>query len=156
MASFASARREESPALAKQFKCWVIAERLLRDRSRGVAFGELHNRRLVVRRAIDAALARCDMLLTPTLPMTAPELAAPGTSFAELSARTADRLCANTAPLNLSGHPAVTVPSGADANGLPVAVQLVGRPFDEQTPFRAAYEIERTLGPFGRGPEQGR
>jgi Asp-tRNA(Asn)/Glu-tRNA(Gln) amidotransferase A subunit family amidase len=54
----------------------------------------------------------------------------------------------NTAPLNLSGHPAISVPSGADDDGLPVAVQVIARAYDERTGFRAAYEIERALGPF--------
>jgi Asp-tRNA(Asn)/Glu-tRNA(Gln) amidotransferase A subunit family amidase len=105
----------------------------------------LHNRRLAIRRAIDAALEQVDVLLTPTLPMTAPALSGPEASFAEISARTAERLCRNTAPLNLSGHPAITVPSGGDDDGLPVAVQVVARPFEDRTAFRAAYALERHL-----------
>jgi amidase len=143
MADFARARRAHSAELPPQVKSWLLAERHLREHGGGAVFGALHNRRLVVRRAIDAALARADLLLTPTLPITAPRLAGPDASFAEVSMRTAERLCCNTAPLNLSGHPAVTVPSGKDADGLPVAVQLVGRPFGEREAFRAAYALER-------------
>ncbi len=143
MAAFAHTRRTESGELPMQFKSWVLAERYLREHRGGAVFGELHNRRLVVRRAIDEALGRFSLLLTPTLPMTAPRLAGPGVSFAEVSGRTAERLCCNTAPLNLSGHPALTLPSGSDDDGMPVAVQIVGRLFGERDAFRAAYELER-------------
>ena len=143
MAGFARLRRTRAAELPPQVKAWLLAERHLRERGGGAVFGALHNRRLAVRRAIDAALARADLLLTPTLPMTAPRLAGPDASFAEVSMRTAERLCCNTAPLNLSGHPAITVPSGTDADGLPVAVQLVGRPYGEREAFRAAYALER-------------
>jgi amidase len=143
MAGFARLRRTRAAELPSQVKAWLLAERHLRERGGGAVFGALHNRRLAVRRAIDAALARADLLLTPTLPMTAPRLAGPDASFAEVSMRTAERLCCNTAPLNLSGHPAITVPSGTDADGLPVAVQLVGRPYGEREAFRAAYALER-------------
>ena len=51
-------------------------------------------------------------------------------------------------PLNLSGHPAVSIPSGVDADGLPTAVQIIGRHFAEATTFKAAYALERALGPF--------
>jgi len=143
MAAFAHARRTESAGLPMQFKAWVLAEHYLREHRGGATFGALHNRRLVVRRAIDDALSHFDLLLTPTLPITAPRLAGPDASFADISMRTAERLCCNTAPLNLSGHPGITVPSGTDADGLPVAVQIVGPRFGERTAFRAAYALEQ-------------
>jgi len=108
-------------------------------------YARLHNARLALRRDVSAALGEWDVLLTPTLPMTAPKLLTEAASFAEVSGRTASRLCFNTAPLNLTGHPALSVPSGVDEAGLPTAVQVVGAHFDEATAFRVAFAVESGL-----------
>jgi amidase len=138
-------RREEGGLLPPQVKAWLVADRHVHERWAGVPFARLHNARLALRRDVTAALGEWDVLLTPTLPMTAPALLTGDASFAEVSGRTAARLCFNTAPLNLTGHPALSVPSGVDADGLPTAVQLVARHFDERTAFRAAFALERAL-----------
>ncbi|MDE0709682.1 MAG: amidase family protein, partial [bacterium] len=51
-----------------------------------------------------------------------------------------------TSPFNLSGQPALTVPCGFDRDGLPIGLQIAGRPFDEVTVLRigAAYEATTT------------
>ena len=148
MEAFARVRRREASLLCDQVKSWLIADRHVHERYFGVPFARLHNARLALRRDITAALGEWDVLITPTLPMTAPKLLTGTASFAEVSGRTAAKLCYNTAPLNLSGHPALSVPSGADADGLPTAVQLVGAHFADATAFRAAFALERATGPF--------
>ena len=73
-----------------------------------------------------------DLLSTPTMPGTAPPLGTPAqTRF--------------TAPFNLLGWPAITVPSGTAA-GMPLGLQLIGRPWDEATVFRAARVVEAMPG----------
>jgi aspartyl-tRNA(Asn)/glutamyl-tRNA(Gln) amidotransferase subunit A len=47
-----------------------------------------------------------------------------------------------TVPSNMSGVPAMSVPAGLDANGLPLGLQVIGRPFDEETVFSVAAAIE--------------
>jgi amidase len=148
MEAFARARRREGSLLAPQVKSWLIADRYVHDRYLGIPYARLHNARLALRRDITAALAQWDILLTPTLPMTAPKLLTGDTPFAEISGRTAAKLCYNTAPLNLSGHPALSVPSGTNADGLPTAVQIIGGHFADATAFRAAFALERATGPF--------
>lgn len=75
---------------------------------------------------IATLLEEYDALLTPTTPMTAPE-------FGSItSPEDFTRTIANTAPFNLTGHPAMTVPHGT-VNGAPVAVQFVGARYDERT-----------------------
>jgi Asp-tRNA(Asn)/Glu-tRNA(Gln) amidotransferase A subunit family amidase len=49
-----------------------------------------------------------------------------------------------TRPFNLSGHPALTLPCGATAAGLPVGMQLAGRAFDEATLLRIAHAYEES------------
>lgn len=49
------------------------------------------------------------------------------------------------APFNLIGNPAIAIPSGFHSNGLPLALQIVGRAFDEEMCFRVAWALEREL-----------
>lgn len=148
MEAFAGARRTESRALARHIKCWMIGERFLHERFANVPYGCLQNLRLLVRQQISEALERYDLLLTPTVPVTAPRLQEGTPSFTQVSALTTGLVGYNTAPLNLSCHPTVTVPSGVDEAGLPTAVQIVASHFDEPTAFRVAFAVERALGPF--------
>jgi amidase len=149
MHAFAVARRSESRDLTPQLKCWVIADRYLHERYMNVSYGRLHNLRLAVRDQVSTALERWDLLLTPTLPFTAPKLVEGPIPTSELINRTAASLCFNTAPLNLTGHPALSIPSGSDERGLPTAVQIVASHFDEYTAFRAAFALEAALAGVG-------
>jgi aspartyl-tRNA(Asn)/glutamyl-tRNA(Gln) amidotransferase subunit A len=47
-----------------------------------------------------------------------------------------------TGPTNLTGFPSLSIPCGSTAYGLPVGVQLIGRPFDEATLYRFAHAYE--------------
>ncbi|MEK1887925.1 MAG: Asp-tRNA(Asn)/Glu-tRNA(Gln) amidotransferase subunit GatA [Phyllobacterium sp.] len=53
-----------------------------------------------------------------------------------------------TVTVNMAGLPGIAVPAGLDARGLPLGLQLIGRPFDEETLFQAAYVIEQAAGKF--------
>jgi len=143
--AYARMRRTDGAVLPPQIKAWLLADRHVHERWAGVPYARLHNARIALRRDVTAALEDWDLLLTPTLPLTAPELLTGEASFAEVSGRTAARLCFNTAPLNLTGHPALSIPSGVDGDGLPTAVQIVGSHFHEATAFRAAFALERAL-----------
>ena len=48
-----------------------------------------------------------------------------------------------TIPFNVTGQPAISVCSGFGAGGLPVSIQLIGKPFEEATVFRAAHAYEQ-------------
>jgi aspartyl-tRNA(Asn)/glutamyl-tRNA(Gln) amidotransferase subunit A len=86
-------------------------------------------------RDLARVLEQVDVLVTPTVrfPAFALELQEAG--------RPPDTGL-NTRPFNVSGHPALTVPCGFTANGLPVGMQIVGRAFDEHAVLRlgAVYE----------------
>jgi aspartyl-tRNA(Asn)/glutamyl-tRNA(Gln) amidotransferase subunit A len=80
------------------------------------------------RRRFERDCLGLDLLSTPTMPGPAPPLGVPApTRF--------------TAPFNLLGWPALTVPAGA-VDGMPMGLQLVGRPWDEATVLRAARVVE--------------
>jgi aspartyl-tRNA(Asn)/glutamyl-tRNA(Gln) amidotransferase subunit A len=96
--------------------------------------------RTLIRREFDAAFARCDVLLAPTSPTVA-------FRFGE---KTADPLQMYlndifTIPANIAGIPAMSLPCGL-ADGLPVGLQIMARPFDEATMLRAAYAYEQAAG----------
>lgn len=85
-----------------------------------------------------AAFAVCDCVLTPTSPTTA----------FKIGEKTDDPLQMYlsdifTIPANLAGLPAVSIPCGQDHKGLPVGMQLMAKPFDEETLIKAAHAFER-------------
>ena len=53
-----------------------------------------------------------------------------------------------TVTVNMAGLPGIAVPAGLDAHGLPLGLQLIGRPFDEETLFQTAHVIEQAAGTF--------
>jgi aspartyl-tRNA(Asn)/glutamyl-tRNA(Gln) amidotransferase subunit A len=84
---------------------------------------------------LGGVFASVDALLTPTLPFTAfpTELqhsGPPDTSW-------------GTRQFNLSGHPAMTLPCGFEAGGLPIGLQVIARPFDERTMFQVGHAFEQ-------------
>jgi aspartyl-tRNA(Asn)/glutamyl-tRNA(Gln) amidotransferase subunit A len=57
-----------------------------------------------------------------------------------------------TMPFNVTGNPAMSMPAGFSASGLPLSVQIVGRPFDEPMVLRIGATLERLLGLTGLRP----
>ena len=53
-----------------------------------------------------------------------------------------------TVTVNMAGLPGIAVPAGLDAKGLPLGLQLIGRPFEEETLFRTSHVIEQAAGRF--------
>jgi aspartyl-tRNA(Asn)/glutamyl-tRNA(Gln) amidotransferase subunit A len=100
--------------------------------------------RTLVRRDFEEALRACDVVATPTTPTTA----------FRLGEKTSDPLQMYladvfTVPANLAGIPGLSVPCGL-SGGLPVGLQLLGRPFDEATLLRAGHAYQRVTGPAPR------
>jgi amidase len=149
--AFALARRAQSISINPYVKCWLVADRYLHDRYLNVGFGILQNQRLLIRQRVSEALSRFDLLLTPTVPMVAPTLLDGEPSVDELLSHTPATVAFNTAPLNLTGHPAISVPTEWGRRGaLPTAVQLIAPHFAEREAFRAAFALESALGPSSR------
>lgn len=88
-----------------------------------------------------------DLLLTPTTPITAPLR---GSADAVERAKLLTRF---TAPFNLTGLPAISLPCGFDAAGLPIGLQIVTRPWGEAPLLRAAYAYEQATEWHLRRPE---
>jgi len=59
----------------------------------------------------------------------------------------------NTSAVNLLGLCAISVPCGLTRGGLPIGLQLIGKPYDEKRLLRIAYAYEQSLGLIGFHPE---
>jgi aspartyl-tRNA(Asn)/glutamyl-tRNA(Gln) amidotransferase subunit A len=97
------------------------------------------------RRQMDALFRNVDAILTPTCPMVAPKL---GEALVTLGGRqlpVGNALTCFTSLFNMTGNPAISVPCGRNAGGLPIGLQVVGRPFEEATILRLARDHERRL-----------
>ena len=104
------------------------------------------------REFLDSVFSRIDVLVTPTIPEPAPALAdAKAGASADVIARMG-RFSRLTRPFNALGVPALSVPCGATADGRPLAMQLVGRPFEEATLLRLGDAYERATAWHRRRP----
>ena len=106
----------------------------------GRYYAKAQNLKRVVRQAYDDILADHDVIAMPTVPFRATELPAPDCSREENVGIALSNL-GNTAPFDVSGHPALNVPCGM-VDGLPVGLMLVGKRYDEATVMRAAAAFE--------------
>ncbi len=101
--------------------------------------------RRVIKDEMAAALRQADVLVTPTYASTAPRIE----GYAGSTTLTQPSF---TGPFNVSGLPAVSVPCGLSDDGLPMGLQVVGKPFDESTVLRVAYGYEQTARFIDRRP----
>ena len=93
--------------------------------------------RTLVKQDFDRAFEKVDVLITPTAPSTAFKI---GEKVNDPLAMYLEDVC--TIPINLAGVPGISVPCGF-ANGLPIGMQIVGKPLGEDTIIRAAYTFEQ-------------
>ncbi len=98
------------------------------------------------RRAFNVQFSRLfapiDALLTPTTPTVAPKIGEETILINGQKEEIVSAMLRFTWPFNLTGAPAITVPCGFTRRGLPIGLQIVGRPFDEATVLRVAHAYE--------------
>jgi aspartyl-tRNA(Asn)/glutamyl-tRNA(Gln) amidotransferase subunit A len=98
--------------------------------------------RRVLMQEVRAAFARVDVLATPTLPLCAWNVSQSHVQIAGQAEHVLHACWRFTYPWNLTGLPALSVPCGF-ADGLPVGLQIVGRPFDEATILRVGHAYQQ-------------
>lgn len=101
----------------------------------------------MLERFVNNVFARCDVLLTPTLPIRVPRRDETDVGAGARLWEALSDLVRCTAPFNFLGLPAISVPAGLDDRGLPIGVQLVGAPFDEPLLLTAAAIHELAVPP---------
>ena len=101
--------------------------------------------RQLVKREFAQVLRSVDALVTPTMTQ-------PAAAFEGYDATSGIRGPSFTAPFNLTGLPEISVPCGFTSDGLPVGMQIVGKPFDEPMALRIAHTYEQYARWFERRP----
>jgi amidase len=134
--------RMRANELSETTKLFLLLGTYAREYYGSRHYGKAVNLVRRLRAAYDRELARCDLLLMPTLPLKATPLPGPEASREEYIQRALEMI-SNTAPFDLTHHPAMSIPCGM-ADGLPVGLMLIGKHFDEPTIYRAAHAFERS------------
>ena len=133
--------RARANQLSRTLKVSMMAGEYFIRQYRGHFYAKAQNLSRLLRKTYDQALTRHDLLLMPTTPMKATPIPAQDAPLA-LYCQRAFEMLPNTAPFDVSGHPAMNVPCGMSA-GLPVGMQLVGAHYAESTIYRAAHAFEQ-------------
>jgi len=96
--------------------------------------------RRLIKKDFDEAYSKVDAILTPSTPSSA----------FKIGEKTNDPISMYlndifTVPVNLAGLPGISIPAGVDKNGYPLGLQIIGKPFDEQTILNIAYSMEEKI-----------
>jgi len=141
MIDFHAGWKARADELSETLKLTMVLGEYFIQHYRGHYYAKAQNLSRQLRKAYDDAFANYDLLLMPTLALTATPLPKPGAEVEEVIQRAFEML-ANTCPFDVTGHPAMSVPCGL-VDGLPVGLQLIGKHWDEGTIYRAAYAFEQ-------------
>lgn len=134
--------RSRADELSRTLKISMLAGEYFIKHHRGHFYAKAQNLARLLRKKYDEALVGYDLLLMPTTVMKATPLPPQDAPLALYCQRGFEML-ANTAPFDVSGHPAMNVPCGL-SQGLPVGMMLVGARYEESTIYRAAHAFEQS------------
>src|SRR5919202_2497273 len=140
--AYARGRLTRADDLSDTVKLVVLAGQYFQESYHGRYYAKAQNLARLLGAAYDEALREVDLLLMPTLPLKATKLPAPEDPREEKVARALEMI-PNTAPFDVTGHPAMNVPC-AMSQGLPVGMMLIGRHWEDATVLRAARAFEET------------
>ena len=133
--------RSRADELSDTLKISMFIGQYYLKHHRGHYYAKAQNLSRQLREEFDRVLGACDLLLMPTLPMKATPLPPRDASLA-LYCQRAFEMLPNTAPFDVTGHPAMSVPCGM-SDGLPVGMMLVGGKWREAAIYRAAAAFEQ-------------
>ena len=85
-----------------------------------------------------------DVIVTPTEPMVATEVGQQIVRFGDVEESVDSAIVRYTAPFNLTGLPALSIPCGFSKNGLPIGMQIIGKAYDEATVLRIGHAYEQS------------
>lgn len=148
---YAQGRAEHAAELSRTVQLVALSGRHTFLTGGGAYYAMARNLVPEVRAAYDAALESYDVLVMPTVPYTARRLPVPDAPLAEYL-DTALSMVVNTAPFDITGHPACSVPTEL-VGGMPAGLMIVGKHFDDATVLRVARVYEEAFGGFPAPPE---
>jgi amidase len=141
MVDFHAGWKARADELSETLKLTMVLGEYFIQHYRGHYYAKAQNLSRQLRKAYDDVLGQYDLLLMPTVPLTATPLPKPGAEVEEVVQRAFEML-SNTCPFDVTGHPAMSVPCGM-VDGLPVGMMLIGKHWDEGTIYRGAYAFEQ-------------
>jgi amidase len=141
--AYARGQQTRADDLSETVKLIVMLGRYMQDKYHGRYYAKAQNLSRSLTAAYNSALQECDLLVMPTVPLKATRIPAANASREESVARSLE-MAPNTAPFNVTGHPALSVPCGI-SEGLPVGMMLIGRMGDEATVLRAADAFQQQV-----------
>ena len=133
--------RTRADELSDTLKISMLIGQYHLKHTRGRYYAKAQNLSRQLREEFNKVFASYDLLLTPTTAMKAPPIP-PADASLELWCQRGFEMITNTAPFDVTGHPAMSVPCGM-SDGLPVGLQIIGRRYDEGTIYRAAAAFEQ-------------
>jgi len=136
-----SAWRQRADEFSDTLKTTILFGQYALNKYRGHYYAKAQNLGRSLRAAYDAVLKDYDLLLMPTLPLKATPIPKPGAPRMEIIQRAFEML-PNTAPIDVTGHPSMSVPCGM-SDGLPAGMMLTAKHFDEVSIYRAASAFEK-------------
>jgi amidase len=147
-AAWAAQNLLQADDLPPMLKNTLVLTDYVLEHYQGVPFAKGQNLRLELRRQAMAALADIDALVTPTTARVAFELLDRRAEPGEMGARMESAMGAvsNTMQLDLTGHPALTVPCGTGEHDLPVGLQIIGPHFAEERCYQVGFAFEAAMG----------
>jgi amidase len=152
IAHYGRQRKAVADQWSETVKLVALTGRYSIDEYQSRHYAMARNLAFELRRAYDEALANYDVLVMPTLPITATTLVEPTDSREHYITRALEMVI-NTAPIDVSGHPATTVPT-EPVGGLPAGLMIIGKKFDDATCLRVADAYERLRGGFPTPPDR--
>ena len=135
-----AAWRERADELSDSLKLSMFVGQYFLTHYRGHYYAKAQNLARLLKAKYDEALSQYDLLLMPTVPIKAAPIP-PADAPLSLYLQRAFELIGNTAPFDVTGHPAMSVPCGL-GDGLPIGMMLVGKFYDESTIYAAAAAFE--------------
>ena len=133
--------RARANELSRTLKISMFAGEYFIRNYRGHFYAKAQNLGRLLRKTYDDTLSRYDLLLMPTMPFKAPPIPPQNAPLAQWC-EAAFAMLPNTAPFDVTGHPAMSVPCGM-SQGLPIGMMLIAKHYNESTIYRAAHAFEQ-------------
>ncbi|WP_449121818.1 amidase [Pseudomonas viridiflava] len=150
MSYYGAKRREHANSLSHSVRAVALTGHYSLKNLHGASYAKARMLVPELTRQYDEAFKSFDVLVMPTMPFVATPLTAPDAPIEEY-VDSALNMLANTAPFDITGHPATSIPAGL-ADGLPVAMMIVAPRFQDALALRVAQAYEQVRGEFPKPP----
>lgn len=135
--------REVLHESAEQYEQEVRERLLLGEGLKAYEYVQAQQFKRLAKQEFLNVLEKVDVLVTPTLPIPAPDIDQREVTINGKTETVRSALTRLTGPTNFTGLPSISLPCGFSESGLPIGMQIIGRPFDEVNLYRFAYAFEQ-------------